>query len=140
MINGNNYDWESMEINLNGACAVMITEISYSDERPIDLRYGKGGTPRGYGRQNYKASGAMKLDRSEADRLRTALGGSFYKGDFPITVSYANDDMPTVTDRLPRCKITKTDTSGKQGDSNVGEMGFDFQILDPIKWNGVDAY
>ncbi len=140
MINGNHYDWESMEINLAGGTAILLTEISYNDERPIDLRYGKGGAPRGYGRGNYKASGSMKMERVEAERMRSALGGSFYSDTFPIVVSYGNDDMDTVTDTLPRVKITKADTSGKQGDSKVGELSFDFVCLDPISWNGDAAY
>lgn len=140
MINGNRFDWESIEIALPSGIAIGINEISYSDERPIEPRYGKGGIPRGFGRKNYKASGNMTLDREDADRLRLALGGSVYKGQFPITVSYANDDQATVVDVLPGCKIIKTDTGSKQGDDNAGQLKYDFAILEPIKWGGVDAY
>jgi hypothetical protein len=140
-INGNHYDWHSMDIQLPNGVAVDITEISYSDEAPIEERYGKGSTPTGYGRKNYKASGSMVLDLEEAERLRTNLGGSYYKANpFQIVVAYANDDKPTVTDTLPDVKITKVDTGGKQGDANVGARKFDFSILSPIKNNGVDAY
>lgn len=140
-INGNQYDWESMEIQLPSGSAVGITEISYSDERPVEGRYGKGGKPRGYGRKNYKASGSMTLDRDEADRLRKALGGSFYKTQpLVITVSYGNDGQKTVTDKLPDVMITKTDTSGKQDDDNAGVMKLDFTILSPIEWDGTPAY
>ncbi|WP_321495632.1 hypothetical protein [uncultured Desulfobacter sp.] len=141
-INGNYYDWESVEIQLNsGGAAIGVTEISYADERSIEARYGKGGVPRGYGRKNYKASGSMTLDKDEAERLRKALGGSFYKASpFPIIVSYANTDQDTVTDKLPDCLITKADTSAKQEDDNAGTVKFDFEILSPINWNGVAAY
>ncbi|MDY6904084.1 MAG: hypothetical protein SWH61_05295 [Thermodesulfobacteriota bacterium] len=140
-INGKQYDWEDVTINLKSGIAIGITEINYADERGIEPRYGKGATPRGYGRKNYKASGDMTLDRDEAEALRNALGGSFYKGDpFPVTVGYANDDQPAVTDILPDIKITKADTSAKQDDDNAGAVKLDFEILSPIKWNGVSAY
>lgn len=140
MINGNQYDWESVEIQLPNGAAIGVTDISYNDERPVEARYGKGSKPRGYGRGNYKASGSMELDLDEAERLRLALGGSLYGGQpFAIVVSYANDDMGRVTDTLPAVKITKADSGAKQGDANVGVRKVDFEILEPIKWGGVAA-
>ncbi|OIQ51032.1 hypothetical protein BerOc1_02977 [Pseudodesulfovibrio hydrargyri] len=139
-VNGILYDWESVEVQLPGGVAVGITSISYSDERPVEARYGKGSVPRGYGRKNYKASGSMELDRDEAEALRAALGGSVYDGaPFQIVVSYGNDDMPTVTDTLPAVKITKSDTSAGQEDDNAGAIKHDLTILAPIKWGGTPA-
>jgi hypothetical protein len=139
-INGNLYDWESVEIQLPNGTAIGVADISYNDERPVEARYGKGSVPRGFGRKNYKASGSMELDLDEAERLRKALGGSVYVGaPFNIVVSYANDDMPRVTDTLPDCKITKKDSGAKQGDENVGVRKLDFEILSPIKWGGTPA-
>lgn len=140
-INGNFYDWESIDIYLPNGIAVGITEIGYNDERGIEPRYGKGAIPRGYGRKNYKASGNMSIDKDEAERLRNALGGSFYnKEPFPVIVSYANDDQPVIIDTLPDCMITKVDTGAKQEDDNAGATKLDFIVLSPIKWNNVNAY
>jgi len=140
-INGNYYDWESIEFQLPHGAAVNITDISYSDEKEIEARYGKGSTPRGYGRGNYKASGSMTLDLQEFEALKDSLGGSVYTAKpEQIVVAYANDDMPTVTDTLPDVKITKIDTSSKQGDTNAGARKLDFVILSPIKWGDKDAY
>jgi len=140
-INGNYYDWESIEFQLPHGAAVNITDISYNDEKEIEARYGKGSTPRGYGRGNYKASGSMTLDLQEFEALRKGLGGNIYNAKpGQIVVGYANDDMPTVTDTLPDVKFTKTDTSSKQGDTNAGSRKLDFTVLTPIKWGGGDAY
>jgi hypothetical protein len=140
-INGNYYDWESIEIQLPSGIAIGITEISYSDEKGVEARYGKGSVPRGYGRKNYSASGSMVLDKDEAERLRAVLGGSVYKAvPFPIIVSYSNADQPVIVDTLPDVKITKADTSAKQDDDNAGAQTFDFVILSPIKWGGRAAY
>jgi len=139
-INGLNYDWESVEIQLPQGTTVGIDNIDYEDERPVDENYGKGSTPTGYGRGNYAAKGSMELDLDEAERLKEALGGSYYKAAlFPIVASYGNDDMATVTDTLPDIKITKVSTGGKQGDKKVGSRKLDFKILSPIKWGGEAA-
>ncbi len=141
-INGNYYDWESIEIQLQpSGVAIGVTEINYNDERGIEARYGKGAVPRGFGRKNYKASGSMTLDKDEGELLRKGLGGSFYSNKpFPIIVSYSNPDRETVTDTLPDCLITKADVSGKQDEDNVGAVKLDFIILSPIEWNGSAAY
>lgn len=73
-VNGNLYDWESIEVQLPSGICIGITNIDYDDERPIEERYGKGNVPRGFGRKNYKASAKMELDLDEAERLRMALG------------------------------------------------------------------
>jgi len=140
-INGNLYDWESVEIQLPNGTAVGVAEIGYSDEQSIEARYGKGSVPRGYGRGNYKASGSLTMDRDEYERYSKSVGGSVYKSD-PVTivVSYANDDQAPVTDTLSKVRITKVDTSSKQGEANASEMKLDFEILEPIRWNGVKAY
>jgi hypothetical protein len=139
MINGQLYDWECIEIQLPSGVAIGLTNIDYDDERPVEGRYGKGSVPRGVGRKNYKAGAKMEMDLDEAERLREALGGSVYDGDFPIVVSYSDDGLPTVTDTLPSCMITKTSTAAKQGDDNVGQRKFDLLLLQPIEWGGEPA-
>ncbi len=143
-INGRQYDWEDITVMLPSGIAVGITEIAYQDGQSIEARYGRGAIPRGYGRQNYEASGSMTLDRDEWERLKPALvasggGGIFDHKPFPIVVSYANDDMGTIVDTLPDCKITAIDQSSSQGDSNASAMSCEFTILSPILWNGVPA-
>jgi hypothetical protein len=140
MINGNLYDWESIEIVLPNGTTVGVTNIDYDDERPIEERYGKGSTPRGYGRKNYKASAKLEMDLDEAVRLTDALGGSVYDSPpFSIVISYATDLQPTIVDVLPLCKIVKTSTGAKQGDDNVGQRKYDLKVLSPIEWDGIPA-
>lgn len=140
MINGNLYDWESVEIVMPNGIAIGVTNIDYDDERPIEERYGRGSLPRGFGRKNYKASAKLEMDIDEAQRLQAALGGSIYDGlPFQVVVAYATDGQPTITDLLPLCKIVKTSTSAKQGDDNVGQRKFDLKVLAPIQWGDVPA-
>jgi hypothetical protein len=140
MINGNLYDWESVEIILPNGIAFGVTSIDYDDERPIEERYGRGSTPRGYGRKNYKATAKLEMDLDEAQRLQMALGVSVYDGlPFQIAVSYANDGVDTVIDLLPMCKIVKTSSGAKQGDENTGQRKYDLKVLAPIIWGGIPA-
>ncbi len=140
MINGSLYDWESIEILLPSGVAIGITNIDYDDERPIELRHGRGSVARGYGRKNYKASAKIELDLDEAERLRVALGGSVYdSAPFPIIVTYAPDMQPVVIDTLPLCKITKTGSGGKQGEDNVGTRKYDITVIGPILWGASPA-
>ena len=67
-------------------------------------------------------------------------GGIYDHKPFPIVVNYANDEMGSITDTLPDCKITKFDGGGgSQGDSNVSAVTCEFTILSPIIWNGTPA-
>lgn len=143
-INGRQYDWEDISVMLPSGVAIGITEIAYKDGQSIEARYGRGATARGYGRKNYEASGSFTIDRDEFERLKKELagsgGGSLYDHDpFPIVTTYANDDMGTITDVLPDCKITTFDQSTSQGDDNASQIKCEFIILSPIVWNGVPA-
>lgn len=143
-INGRNYDWEDIHVQLPYGEAVGITEIKYTDGQSVEARYGRGSVPRGYGRGNYEASGSMVLDRDEWERLKEHLagdGGAIYDHDlFTIVVCYSNNDMGTITDTLKSCKITKFDGGGAaQGDANASPITCEMSILEPIEWNGIPA-
>lgn len=143
-INGRGYDWEDISVMLPHGIAVGITEVGYKDGQDIEARYGKGAVPRSYGRKNYEASGSFTLDRDEWERLKAGLaltgaGGLYDHAPFPIVVTYANNDMGTIVDTLPACKITSFDQSTSQGDDNASAMKCEIKILSPILWNGVPA-
>ena len=143
-VNGLKYDWESMSVTGPHGEIAGITEIKYEDGQSVTGRYGKGSIPRGYGRGNYEASGSMVLDRDEWEKLKkelTANGGGIYDHEpFTIVVSYANDNLGTITDTLKQCKITKfSGAGGSQGDDKASPMTCELTILRPILWNGVPA-
>jgi len=144
-INGRQYDWEDIHVVLPHGEAVGITEIKYTDGQSIEVRYGRGAVPRGWGRNNYESSGSMVLDRDEWEKFKLRLagtgGGSIYDHTpFPIVVCYANNDQETIVDTLKDCKVTKFDGGGAaQGDANASPITCEFTILSPILWNGVPA-
>lgn len=141
MINGRNYDWESTTINLPHGTLVAVSKIEYSDEKEFKPVYGKGSKPRSFGSGNYKAEGKLTLQREEFEALllycRSQGIREFYGlAPFPITVSYANEDRPLVTDVLKQCKFTKTGSGSEQGKEQI-EVELDFVILGGIEWNAL---
>lgn len=144
MINGKKYSWEDITITFPHGVMVDVSEIEYSDKKETEAQYGKGATPTGYGEGNYSAEGKAKMKREEFELLKASLvklgAKSIYKHKpFPITVGYANDDQPTVTDTLKACKITAMSNGPKQGDKSV-DVEIELLILGGIDWNGVPGY
>lgn len=142
MINGQNYSWEDITIQLPYGTLVGIEDIEYSDEKELEANYGKGSNPTGYGVGNYSGSGKLTLKREEFQRLLEHVKQNsdtlYGLKPFPIIVSYANDDQSSITDKLPYCKFTTTKSSGSQGDKKIN-VELEFTILKPIEWDGIAA-
>lgn len=134
-INGNYYDWESIEITLPGGTLIDVNEISYQDEKEITEVYGKGGMPRGYGRGNYKAEGKLTLKREEFNRM-AALVGTFETAPLPIVCRYANDDQDEAIDVLKDCKFNTREFKAAQGDTSFN-VTLGFRILGGVFAGGL---
>jgi len=139
-VNGKKYSWEDITATMPHGVLIDIDSIEYSDGKEMELQYGKGSLPTGYGTGNYSSEGKVSLMREEFNRLLNyakGLGKSLYTlPPFPITAAYANDDQPTTTDVLKGVKFSKTSTSVSQGDKNV-KVDLDILIVGGIAWNGV---
>jgi hypothetical protein len=140
MINGKKYSWEDITATLPHGVLIDVENVEYSDGKEVEAQYGKGSMPTGYGQGNYSAEGKISLLREEFNRLLAyakSQGKSLYNlPPFPITVSYANEDQPTVTDILKSVKFAKTSVSAGQGDKSV-KVDLDIQIIGGIAWNGI---
>jgi len=142
LINGKEYSWEDISVTLPHGELIGIQNIEYSDSKEVEPAYGKGSNPLGYGNGNYSAEGKLTLLKSEHDRFvgyAKKQGKTLYGlAPFSISVSYANEDQPTVTDILKACKITKVSRSSGQGDKEV-KVEYELKILGGIAWDGLDA-
>lgn len=136
-INGQNYDWESIEITGPGGRVVGAQSIDYKDNAKVENVYGIGRDPLGAGKGNYEASGSMEMLRKDADALIGALGADFLgKADFTVSVAFANDGGQVTNDTLQKCVVTGTDFSAKQNDAKL-VVKFELYIK-KILWNGVE--
>lgn len=142
-VNGQVYDWESITANLPHGPLVAIGSIEYSAEAEKNLVYGKGSTPRGYGRGKAKSEAKISLKREEFDNLveyaRQQGVALLRLPPFPITVSYANPGDRTRTDILAGVTITKIGNSGSEGDSEL-KVDLDLLVTGGIEYDGVRAY
>jgi hypothetical protein len=140
MINGKYHAWEDVTIILPNGPQVEAKNIEYSDERETEEVYGKGATPLGYGRGNYKAEGKLTLNL-EGWHLFTLYLMAQNKGvydlnPFPITVAYMQEGGVPHIDKLKQCKINKCSEKKGQGDKHF-EVELDFNIIGGIVRDGV---
>jgi hypothetical protein len=98
VINGKNFDWENVEIFLDGVIVTDVKEINYTDEQEWEKQYSGGSRPIAIGRGNYNASGDITVGRAAYDELNTiarVAGKTVY--DFKpgiIVVSYGTKTVP----------------------------------------------
>lgn len=132
MVNGRNYDWEDVQIFLNGVAQPEVVDINYSDEKERELLYGAGSAPIGVGNGNYKASGDITIKRASFDELcavAKAAGKTIYDfKPFIIVVSFGAKVLnegssfvdttysPINTDTLVNVMFTKRTYGTKQND------------------------
>ena len=115
LINGVRYDFSSIVFHINGNIVVGVKEIAYKNSR--DRGEVRGTSPQKLGRTRgqYKCEASSTLFRREYDELITTLGDGYMEIVFPITVSYADDGQPLVTDTIVGCTITEDDHSNSAG-------------------------
>lgn len=143
MVNGREYDWESVTVNLPSGAVVTLSEIKYGDNRAVEMIYGKGAKPLSYGRGKYEATCSIKVLPSEFETIKrlladNAAGTVYDHNPFDIVVSYGNADNETITDTIPLCLLEKLDKGMAEGDTSM-PIELPLKVLGVIKWNGVPA-
>jgi hypothetical protein len=127
-INNRTYSFSSIEADLDGDLYTAFKSINYSDSlEPGELR---GTAVHRLQRTDgeYKAEASIEMSLEEADKLIQKLGNGFMLKAFKVTVQYAPDNMPVITDELIGCRLKKKDNSNSQG-SDPSMVKFD---LDPM--------
>ncbi len=147
MINGQMYDWASIEIAVAGMPIVSFTSIDYEDSQDVKKVYGKGRKAVGYAKGNLDATGKCSLHREAFELLEAAVpvmaaalgkSGAVSLYDLPpvpLLVTYANKDKPTVKDVLKGVLFKSRKSSMSQNDE-AAEIEMDLEITGGIAWNG----
>jgi len=142
MINGRVFDWEAIKIRSVWGANIEITNISYSSEATVDPIFGRGNVPRGYGVGNLAQEASLDVPHNSFQALQVyaaTQGGLLRIRPFDIIVEYSNDDQIPQIDTLRAVKIQKVETSGAQGDTEIGMRTLSLKVLNPILYNGVPA-
>lgn len=142
-INGYHYSYASIEITMLGEVTKYVAELSYDDAVERGLGRGTSGRKKIRTRPENSPEASITFYRREFDefvaRLKTAAdraGVAPRDFQFEMTVTYADNGQPTVTDTLQDCVIGGPSTNPSEGtDPTQIELPLD---INKILWNGVD--
>lgn len=146
IVNGQMYDWASVELGIAGMPIVSFTSIDYEDSQDVKKVFGRGRRAVGYAKGNLEASGKCSLHREAFELLEMAVPllalsagrpGAVTLYDLPpipVTVTYGNSSKPTIKDVLKGVKFKSKKSSMSQNDE-AAEIEMDLEI-DSIAWNG----
>jgi len=118
LINGREYGWADIVVNIGGVPVTGIRAIKYDEEMEKENIYGAGRNPvsRGYGRIKSTASITLLSGTVMALKAKAPKGQLFRIAPFPVTVSYQPDAGPIVTHILKNCEFKKSAFDWKEGD------------------------
>jgi len=138
IINGFTYDFSSVKMRIDGVeFEDGFEEISYDHSLEPGSFSGTSPVEQASTRGVYKASGSAKFLRITFDALVQRLGDGFLEKFVEITVSYADQGQPTITDVLENVRMTKNALkNSKGGDPSMVDV--DLKICGPgrLKLNG----
>ena len=125
-VNGNRYSFASIDFQLLGKRYFGVKAINYSDG--LDPGEVRGTAPQLIGRTKgkYSAEGSIEIYEAEfADFAAALLAAGPNLGftnsvgimeiPFEVSVSYAEENSPTITDTLVACRVKKIDKSRSEG-------------------------
>ena len=123
LINGRQYEWADITIQMGGRIITGARGISYKESQDKKLLYGKGNMPLSIQKGNKKFEGSLKLLQTELETLKE-LGRSVHGRatvldlNMTLVVSYGNPAQGDVmlTDVLHNVQFTETEKSMNQGD------------------------
>lgn len=118
LINGREYGWADIVVNIGGVPVTGIKEIKYGEEMEKENVYGAGRYPvsRGYGRIKVTASIKLLSGTVLALKAKAPKGQLFRIAPFSITVMYQPEAGPMVTHILKNCEFKKNEFDWKEGD------------------------
>lgn len=136
LVNGNRFDFTSIEILIEGIPFRGVKSINYEDGTDGAKQYGTSARPLGRTRGKYDPSGSLEIFKEEANAIRLLLGNGWGEVSLTIVVAYAElaVSVPTV-DKLFGCRVRKAADAHSQGAEGLTEK-WDLDIMD-ITRNGV---
>ena len=123
LINGNRFDYSSIEINLDGLIYRGVKSIDYSDQLIPGKVKGTSAMAVGRTRGDYEAEASIEVFKEEWALLAAGLASKPPYGlgevTFGVVVAYADFGAVTVVDTLGACRIKKPSESHAQGSEGL---------------------
>lgn len=118
LINGNRFDFSSVEVVIDSVLFGGVKEVTYSDSlEPGELR-GNRAQLIGRTRGKYGAEGSLTLFKSEFQQMIALLGGQgigYMEASFTVVVAHSEPGSDVVTDTLIGCRIKKAEDQKQEG-------------------------
>jgi hypothetical protein len=118
LINGREYGWADIIVNISAVPITGIRAIKYEEEQEKENIYGAGRNPvsRGYGR--VKTTGSITLLSATVFAMQAlAPKGKLHNiAPFPIVVAYLPENGAIMKHILKNCEFKKTTFDWKEGD------------------------
>lgn len=116
LVNGHRYSFASIEVDFGGFVIVAITAINYTDELQPGIIMGSDPNRVGRTIGQRKLTCDFEMYRREWDVFRDALGQSYGRKPFNITIQYAESiGDPVTTDQIIECRIVRVEKSNAEG-------------------------
>ncbi len=118
LINGREYGWADLIVNISGVPLTGIKHIKYEEEQEKENVYGAGRNPvsRAYGRVKTTASITLLSGTVFAMQGGAPNHKLHNIAPFPIVVMYQPEAGPMVKHTLKNCEFKKTSFDWKEGD------------------------
>lgn len=134
-VNGFEYSFASIELKIGAQRYFGATAINYDDGLQPGMATGTSTLPLGWTAGQWTGTASIEFNRRDGQAIIDALGDGFGRVPLAVTVQYAEEGMPVITDSLPLCRIQKVANGNNQG-TDPSKMSFDLSLLKPILRNG----
>lgn len=140
LINGNRYDFSSVEVLVEGVPYRGIKAIDYEESLDGQKQWGTSARPLGRTRGKYDAKASLEIFVEDAVVLRQVLagasGGGWGEAIFTVVIAYAELAVsPPNVVKLFGCRVMKPAASHAQGNEGLTER-WELDVMD-ITRNGI---
>lgn len=121
LINGVNYSWSNISVNLFGTPVVGILSIDYKRKQKKDNNYGAGTKPvsRGYGMEEYEGSIELYTDVWKSIIAAAPNRNPMEIPPFDIPVTFGGTGVQTSKDVLRAVEFVEDPLESKTGDTKL---------------------
>lgn len=135
LVNGKLYDWADIVLTIAGVPVTGVTGIEYKDQQEVEMKYGAGRYPVGFGKGRISCEGKITLYQEEVEAIQrqSPTGRLQDIAPFNIIVSYLPDTGIVSTDKLRNVVFKNNGRSWGEGDTGK-TVEIDL-AMSHIEWN-----